>query len=109
MYADDSLATVGASAAGQLSNTVWVERKTHREQGESVKERFMVPVAAADALVAAGNGRPVTADELLAHHGQASSGNMEKVQKHRTLATEVAELVSRLQLVRSIVAIHLAV
>jgi hypothetical protein len=69
----------------------------------------MVPVAAADALVAAGNGRPVTADELLAHHGQASSGNMEKVQKHRTLATEVAELVSRLQLVRSIVAIHLAV
>eukprot|EP01043_Picozoa_sp_COSAG02_P040339 COSAG02_NODE_3256_length_7083_cov_19.215063_5_plen_89_part_00 len=67
----------------------------------------MVPVAAADALIAAGNGRPVTADELLAHHGQASSGNMEKVQKHRTLATEVAELVSRLQLVRSMVAIHL--
>ncbi len=67
-----------------------------------------MPVAAVDALLAAGNGRPVTANELLAHHGQASSGNADKAQKHRTLATEVAELVSRLQLVRSIVAVRLA-
>eukprot|EP01043_Picozoa_sp_COSAG02_P063490 COSAG02_NODE_9019_length_2358_cov_2.779106_1_plen_68_part_00 len=67
-----------------------------------------MPVTVVDALIAAGNGRPVTADELLAHHGQASSGNMEKAQKHLTLATEIVELVSRLQLVRSIV-VRLAV
>ena len=105
VYADDSLAAVGASASGQLSNNVWVERKTHREQGESLKERFAVPLAAVDALIAAGNGRPVTVDELLGHHGQATSGNTGKAQKHRTLATEVAELVSHLQLVRSTVAV----
>jgi hypothetical protein len=103
VYADDALAAVGASASGQLSNNVWVERKTHREQEESVKERFAVPLATVDALIAAGNGRPVTPDELLAHHGQASSGDTGKVEKYRTLATEVAELVSHLQLVRSIV------
>lgn len=109
VYADDSLAAVGDSASGQLSNKVWVERKTHREQAESVKERFPVSLAGVNALLAAGNGRPVCTDELLGQHDQASGADTGKAQKHRALATEVAELVSRLQLRPSVTTRYLRV
>jgi hypothetical protein len=53
VYADDSLRVVGDAARGKASQKIYVERKTHREGGESVKERFALPVSAVDALLGA--------------------------------------------------------
>ena len=49
VYADDAL----ADEQSGTSSKVFVERKTHREQEESVKERFNLETIAADALLSA--------------------------------------------------------
>ena len=56
VYADDAL----ADEQSGTSSKVFVERKTHREQEESVKERFNLETSAADALLSAHRFAPET-------------------------------------------------
>eukprot|EP01043_Picozoa_sp_COSAG02_P052871 COSAG02_NODE_5763_length_4059_cov_5.780808_3_plen_639_part_00 len=103
VYADESLRAVGDAANGNCSRKVFVERKTHREEVESVKERFALPVDATDALLDVANGQTVSAGSL------GLSGSTRKAQKDIQLASEVIQLIRSLQLRPSIVTRYLRI
>lgn len=103
VYADESLRAVGDAANGKRSQKVFVERKTHREEVESVKERFALPLDATDALLGVANGQTVSAGSL------GLSESTRKAQKDVQLASEVIQLVRSLQLRPSIVTRYLRI
>ena len=112
VYADDAL----ADEQSGTSSKVFVERKTHREQEESVKERFNLETGAADALLSAHRFAPetlpiqrltenvlswlavfsnagVTAESLGVKPSRKASDGGAAADRRLTLASEVVQLV----------------
>ena len=112
VYADDAL----ADEQSGTSSKVFVERKTHREQEESVKERFNLETSAADALLSAHRFAPetlpiqrltenvlswlavfsnagVTAESLGVKPSRKASDGGAAADRRLTLASEVVQLV----------------